>query len=130
MLARTALIRRLRAKDVPEVLIIGGGINGVGIARDLAGRGWRVLLCEQDDLGSHTSSASTKLIHGGLRYLEHGAFGLVRKAQQLAGIQCRAQGKRIQECTHSFRCGHFTAPVSTGPISQCTHQVIPHMLTG
>jgi glycerol-3-phosphate dehydrogenase len=63
-----------------DVLVVGGGINGAGIARDLAGRGWRVLLCEQDDLGSHTSSASTKLIHGGLRYLEHGAFGLVRKA--------------------------------------------------
>ena len=54
-----------------DVLVVGGGINGVGIARDLAGRGWKVLLCEQDDLASHTSSASTKLIHGGLRYLEH-----------------------------------------------------------
>ena len=63
-----------------DVLVVGGGINGVGIARDLAGRGWRVLLCEQDDLASHTSSASTKLIHGGLRYLEYGEFGLVRKA--------------------------------------------------
>ncbi|MDE2401132.1 MAG: glycerol-3-phosphate dehydrogenase [Burkholderiales bacterium] len=63
-----------------DVLVIGGGINGVGIARDLAGRGWSVLLCEQDDLGSHTSSASTKLIHGGLRYLEYGKFSLVRKA--------------------------------------------------
>ncbi len=63
-----------------DVLVVGGGINGVGIARDLAGRGWRVLLCEQDDLAQHTSSASTKLIHGGLRYLEHGEFGLVRKA--------------------------------------------------
>lgn len=63
-----------------DVLVVGGGINGVGIARDLAGRGWRVLLCEQDDLGSHTSSASTKLIHGGLRYLEHGELGLVRKS--------------------------------------------------
>jgi glycerol-3-phosphate dehydrogenase len=63
-----------------DVLVVGGGINGTGIARDLAGRGWRVLLCEQDDLANHTSSASTKLIHGGLRYLEHGEFGLVRKA--------------------------------------------------
>jgi glycerol-3-phosphate dehydrogenase len=63
-----------------DVLVVGGGINGTGIARDLAGRGWRVLLCEQDDLASHTSSASTKLIHGGLRYLEYGEFGLVRKA--------------------------------------------------
>ena len=63
-----------------DVLVVGGGINGVGIARDLAGRGWKVVLCEQDDLGSHTSSASTKLIHGGLRYLEYGEFSLVRKA--------------------------------------------------
>ena len=63
-----------------DVLVVGGGINGVGIARDLAGRGWRVVLCEQDDLASHTSSSSTKLIHGGLRYLEYGEFSLVRKA--------------------------------------------------
>jgi glycerol-3-phosphate dehydrogenase len=63
-----------------DVLVVGGGINGVGIARDLAGRGWRVVLCEQEDLASHTSSASTKLIHGGLRYLEYGEFSLVRKA--------------------------------------------------
>ncbi len=63
-----------------DVLVVGGGINGVGIARDLAGRGWNVVLCEQDDLASHTSSASTKLIHGGLRYLEYGEFSLVRKA--------------------------------------------------
>ncbi len=63
-----------------DTLIIGGGINGTGIARDAAGRGLKVLLCEQDDLASHTSSASTKLIHGGLRYLEHGEFRLVSKA--------------------------------------------------
>lgn len=63
-----------------DVLIVGGGINGAGIARDAAGRGLRVLLCEKDDLASHTSSASTKLIHGGLRYLEYYEFGLVRKA--------------------------------------------------
>ena len=63
-----------------DVLVVGGGINGAGIARDLAGRGLRVLLCEQDDLARHTSSSSTKLIHGGLRYLEYHEFGLVRKA--------------------------------------------------
>jgi glycerol-3-phosphate dehydrogenase len=63
-----------------DVLVVGGGINGAGIARDLAGRGARVLLCEKDDLAAHTSSASTKLIHGGLRYLEYREFGLVRKA--------------------------------------------------
>nr|WP_242616903.1 glycerol-3-phosphate dehydrogenase [Rivibacter subsaxonicus] len=63
-----------------DVLVVGGGINGCGIARDLAGRGYRVLLCERDDLASHTSSSSTKLIHGGLRYLEYYEFSLVRKA--------------------------------------------------
>ncbi len=63
-----------------DVLVVGGGINGAGIARDLAGRGLRVLLVERDDLASHTSSCSTKLIHGGLRYLEQYRFALVRKA--------------------------------------------------
>jgi glycerol-3-phosphate dehydrogenase len=63
-----------------DVLVVGGGINGAGIARDAAGRGLRVVLCEKDDLGQHTSSNSSKLVHGGLRYLEHYAFGLVRKA--------------------------------------------------
>lgn len=63
-----------------DVLVVGGGVNGAGIARDAAGRGLSVILCERDDLASHTSSASTKLIHGGLRYLEQYEFGLVRKA--------------------------------------------------
>jgi len=63
-----------------DVLIVGGGINGAGIARDLAGRGLRVVLCEKDDLAAHTSGSSTKLIHGGLRYLEYYEFSLVRKA--------------------------------------------------
>lgn len=63
-----------------DLAIIGGGINGAGIARDAAGRGLRVLLCEQNDLGGATSSASTKLIHGGLRYLEYYEFRLVREA--------------------------------------------------
>ena len=65
---------------VCDLLVIGGGINGVGIARDAAGRGLSVVLCEKDDLAAHTSSASSKLIHGGLRYLEQYAFALVRKA--------------------------------------------------
>jgi len=63
-----------------DLLIIGGGINGAGIARDAAGRGHSVLLCEQGDLAQATSSASTKLIHGGLRYLEYYEFRLVREA--------------------------------------------------
>lgn len=65
---------------VYDLAIIGGGINGCGIARDAAGRGLSVFLCEQDDLASGTSSASTKLIHGGLRYLEYYEFRLVREA--------------------------------------------------
>ncbi|MBS0446620.1 MAG: glycerol-3-phosphate dehydrogenase [Proteobacteria bacterium] len=63
-----------------DVLVVGGGINGAGIARDLAGRGASVVLCEKDDLAGHTSSSSTKLIHGGLRYLEYYEFSLVKKA--------------------------------------------------
>jgi glycerol-3-phosphate dehydrogenase len=68
------------SQSVFDLAIIGGGINGCGIARDAAGRGWGVFLCEANDLGSGTSSASTKLIHGGLRYLEHYEFRLVREA--------------------------------------------------
>lgn len=63
-----------------DIAVIGGGVNGCGIARDASGRGARVLLLEQGDLAGGTSSSSTKLIHGGLRYLEHYEFGLVREA--------------------------------------------------
>jgi glycerol-3-phosphate dehydrogenase len=63
-----------------DLLVVGGGINGCGIAADASGRGLSVALCEQSDLASATSSASTKLIHGGLRYLEHYEFRLVREA--------------------------------------------------
>ena len=73
-----------------DVVVVGGGINGAGIARDAAGRGLRVLLSEQDDLAAHTSSASTKLIHGGLRYLESYEFGLVRKSLKEREILLRA----------------------------------------
>ncbi|WP_237155495.1 glycerol-3-phosphate dehydrogenase [Oryzibacter oryziterrae] len=65
-----------------DLLVIGGGINGCGVARDAVGRGYSVLLAEKADLASGTSSASTKLIHGGLRYLEHYEFRLVREALQ------------------------------------------------
>ena len=68
------------ASPVHDLLVIGGGINGAGIARDAAGRGMSVVLAEQDDLAAHTSSWSTKLIHGGLRYLEYFEFRLVAEA--------------------------------------------------
>jgi len=67
-------------EEIYDLVVVGGGVNGVGIARDAAGRGLRTLLCEKDDLASSTSSASTKLIHGGLRYLEYYRFDMVRHA--------------------------------------------------
>lgn len=73
-----------------DLLIIGGGINGAGIARDAAGRGLKVLLCEKDDLAGHTSSASTKVIRGGLRYLDRYEFRLVRKALKEREVLLRA----------------------------------------
>ncbi|MGB3796821.1 MAG: glycerol-3-phosphate dehydrogenase [Alteraurantiacibacter sp.] len=66
--------------DVFDLIVIGGGVNGAGVARDAAGRGAKVLLLEKDDLASGTSSKSTKLVHGGLRYLEYYEFALVREA--------------------------------------------------
>ena len=65
--------------EIFDLLVVGGGINGAGIARDAAGRGLKVLLCDNGDIAGATSSASSKLIHGGLRYLEHGDFRLVRE---------------------------------------------------
>ena len=66
--------------EIVDLLVIGGGINGAGIARDAAGRGLSVILCEKDDLAEGTSSRSGKLVHGGLRYLEYYEFRLVREA--------------------------------------------------
>jgi glycerol-3-phosphate dehydrogenase len=86
-----------------DLLVVGGGVNGTGIARDAAGRGLKVLLCEQHDLAAHTSSASTKLIHGGLRYLEEFHFGLVRKALQEREVLLAA-------APHIMRPLHFVMP--------------------
>jgi glycerol-3-phosphate dehydrogenase len=93
-----------------DLAIIGGGINGTGIARDAAGRGLRVLLLEQNDLGSGTSSASTKLIHGGLRYLEHGALRLVREALTEREVLLRM-------APHVIRPMRFMLPAVPGPRS-------------
>jgi glycerol-3-phosphate dehydrogenase len=90
-----------------DLAIIGGGINGVGIARDAAGRGLRVLLVERDDLAAHTSSASTKLVHGGLRYLEHYEFNLVRKALKEREVLLRA-------APHIIWPMRFVLPVDEG----------------
>ncbi len=69
-----------KAETIYDLLIVGAGINGAGLARDAAGRGLKVLIVDQGDIAASTSSASTKLIHGGLRYLEHYEFGLVRES--------------------------------------------------
>lgn len=90
-----------------DVLIVGGGINGAGIARDAAGRGLRVILCEKDDLAAHTSSASSKLIHGGLRYLEHYEFRLVRKALAEREVLLRS-------APHIMRPLRFVMPHDSG----------------
>ena len=67
------------SEKIYDVFVAGGGINGIGVARDAAGRGYSVCLCEMNDFASGTSSNSTKLIHGGLRYLENYEFLLVNK---------------------------------------------------
>src|SRR5262249_21776949 len=87
---RIALEPGVGVTEIFDLLVVGGGINGVGIVRDAAGRGLTVLLCEQGDLASATSSASSKMIHGGLRYLEHGEFRLVRESLAEREVLLRA----------------------------------------
>src|SRR6185503_7432356 len=90
-----------------DIAILGGGINGTAIARDAAGRGMRVLLVEQNDLGAGTSSASSKLIHGGLRYLQYGAFRLVREA-------LREREVLLRTAPHVIRPLRFMLPPTGG----------------
>ena len=90
-----------------DLLVIGGGINGAGIARDAAGRGMKVALVEKDDLASHTSSASTKLVHGGLRYLENYEFRLVREA-------LREREVLLRIAPHLVRPMRFVLPHDAG----------------
>ena len=75
---RAQLIDKLRTGTAFDVLVVGGGITGVGIALDLAARGLRAMVIDKGDWGGATSSASSRLVHGGLRYLEHFEFSLVR----------------------------------------------------
>jgi glycerol-3-phosphate dehydrogenase len=88
-----------------DIAIIGGGINGTGIARDAAGRGLKVMLVEQNDLAFGTSSKSSKLIHGGLRYLEHGELRLVREA-------LREREVLLRTAPHLVRPLRFVLPVN------------------
>src|SRR3984885_6524379 len=90
-----------------DLLVIGGGINGVGIARDAAGRGFSVLLAERSDLACATSSASSKLVHGGLRYLEQYEFRLVRESLSEREVLLAA-------APHIVRPLRFVLPVHSG----------------
>ncbi len=102
--ARRRIAGKITGMADYDLAIIGGGINGAGIARDAAGRGLRVLLLEQNDLGSGTSSASTKLIHGGLRYLEHGAFAAgARGADRARGAAADGAACRSGRCASCCR---------------------------
>src|SRR3546814_15232613 len=97
--------------DSFDIFVIGGGINGAAIARDAAGRGLSVGLAERGDFGGGTSSASTKLLHGGLRYLEFGDFGLVKKALNERSVifasaphLARSEERRVgKECVSTCR---------------------------
>ncbi len=84
---RAAMLRQLRARREPwDIVIIGGGATGAGIAVDAASRGFATLLLEREDFGKGTSSRSTKLVHGGVRYLEQGNISLVMEALKERGI--------------------------------------------
>src|ERR1700686_1098107 len=87
---RPDMLRRLASHPHPwDILIVGGGATGVGVAIDAASRGYDVLLLEQSDFGKGTSSRSTKLVHGGVRYLEQGNLSLVMEALKERGLLLR-----------------------------------------
>ena len=108
-------IERLRSQHF-DVLVIGGGVTGVGCALDAATRGLSVALVEQRDLASGTSSRSSKLVHGGLRYLEHREFGLVREALRERGLMM------------GHVCPHLVRPVSF--LIPLTHRIWPRLYYG
>ena len=93
-------------RDV-DLLVVGGGVNGAGVARDAAGRGLSVVLCERGDLAGATSSASSKLVHGGLRYLETYEFRLVRESLMEREVLLRS-------APHIVRPLRFVLPLHEG----------------
>src|SRR5580693_4620437 len=101
---RADMYRRLRAHSRRwDMLIVGGGATGVGVAIDAAARGYDVLLLEQHDFGKGTSSRSTKLVHGGVRYLEQGNLSLVMEA-------LKERGLLLQNAPHLVRNLGFVVP--------------------
>src|SRR5579871_5183660 len=103
-MTRSEMYRRLRAQPQPwDMIVVGGGATGVGVAIDGATRGYSVLLVEQSDFGKGTSSRSTKLVHGGVRYLEQGNVSLVMEA-------LRERGLLLQNAPHLVRNLAFVVP--------------------
>jgi glycerol-3-phosphate dehydrogenase len=96
-----------KTDKIYDVFIAGGGINGVGVARDAAGRGYSVCLCEMNDFASGTSSCSSKLIHGGIRYLERYEFRLVRESLKEREVLLRM-------APHIIRPMRFVLPYAKG----------------
>src|SRR4051794_20047862 len=103
-MTRTEMYRRLRAHSGPwDMIVVGGGATGCGVAIDAASRGYDVLLLEQNDFGKGTSSRSTKLVHGGVRYLEQGNLSLVMEA-------LKERGLLLQNAPHLVRNLGFVVP--------------------
>ncbi len=93
---------------IPDLLVVGGGITGAAVARDAAGRGYRVVVCERADLGSGTTSRSSRLAHGGLRYLEHYAFAMVKEA-------LRERERLFAAAPARARAVRFRLPLASSP---------------
>src|SRR5215510_1325704 len=103
-MTRAEMLARVRARREPwDLVIVGGGASGVGVAVDAAARGYEVLLLEQSDFGKGTSSRSTKLVHGGVRYLEQGNITLVMEA-------LKERGLLLQNAPHLVRNLGFVVP--------------------
>src|SRR6202034_4298620 len=98
---RPAMLARVKARSTPwDIVVIGGGATGVGVAVDAANRGFDVLLLERMDFGSATSSRSTKLVHGGVRYLEQGNVSLVMEALKERGLMRQNAPHIVHELPH------------------------------
>src|SRR5215470_14212566 len=101
---RDSMLRRLADRRTPwDMVVIGGGATGAGVAVDAAARGYEVLLLERGDFGSGTSSRSTKLVHGGVRYLRQGHIGLVLEA-------LRERGRLLRNAPHIVHDLAFVLP--------------------
>src|SRR5213083_599447 len=98
------LVRALGRTETWDLVIIGGGATGVGVAVDAAARGYDVLLLEQSDFGKGTSSRSTKLIHGGVRYLAQGNISLVREALKERGILLKNAAHLVKKAPFVIPC--------------------------